>query len=124
MHGSGNKGRIMKLKVQVMIEYEGDNRPIVEEICCLNRGELSPETLGLTLSESKGMLAEIQKKMVTHQAIEYVEQQGHCPNCGRKRYNKGKHEITYRSVFGKLHISSPRLYTCSCQPQKNRVSAP
>jgi hypothetical protein len=125
MPGGGNEGETqMKVKVQITIEHEADNMPIVEEIGCLCRGDLVPEALGMTLNEGKSLLASIQKTMVTHQATEYVEQQRFCPHCGKKRYNKGQHEITYRSLFGELRISSPRLYTCSCQPKEKRSFSP
>ena len=114
----------MKVKVQIVIEHEADDTPIVEEVGCLCRGDLLPEALGLTLNEGKNLLAGIQKTLVTHQAAEYVEKQRFCPDCGKKRYNKGQHEITYRSLFGELHISSPRLYACSCQPKEKRSFSP
>ena len=75
----------MKVKVQIMIEYDGDSPPIVEEVGCLCRDDLLPETLGLTLNEGKELLASIQKTMVTHQADEYAEKQRFCPHCGIKR---------------------------------------
>ena len=50
----------MKVKVQVIIEREGEDIPIVEEVACLCRGDLLPETLGLTLQEGKELLAQIQ----------------------------------------------------------------
>ena len=94
----------MKVKVQIVIEHEADDTPIVEEVGCLCRGDLLPETLGLTLEEGKQLLARIQETMVTHQMAEYVEQQRPCPHCGKKRSSKGRHEIVYRSLFGKLNI--------------------
>jgi len=114
----------MKVKVQIVIEHEGDDTPIIEEVACLWRGDLCPETLGLSLDEGKGLLARIQETMVTHQAADYVEEQRACSHCGKRRGNKGKHELVYRSLFGKLHILSPRLYTCTCQPQENRSFSP
>jgi hypothetical protein len=60
----------MKVKVQIVIEHEADDTPIVEEVGCLCRGDLLPEALRLTLNEGKNLLASIQKTMVTHQAAE------------------------------------------------------
>lgn len=78
----------------------------------------------LGLQEGKDLLANIQATMVKHQAEEYVAQQRPCPHCGRHRSDKGKHEIIYRSLFGKLRIQSPRFYTCTCQTQKKRSFSP
>jgi hypothetical protein len=114
----------MKVKVQVIIEDESDSPLIVQEVACLCRGDLLPETLGLTLAEGKHVLAQIQEKIVAHQAAEYVEQQRLCPACGRTLGNKDTHEIIYRTLFGNLHIDSPRLYTCSCQLQEKRSFSP
>lgn len=58
----------MKGKGQLSIEQEGPEAPVVEEIACLCRGDLRPETLGLTLAEGKQLLAQIQEKRGAHQA--------------------------------------------------------
>jgi hypothetical protein len=112
------------MSVQIIVEHEGLDEPIVEEVTCLYRGELLPETLGLTLEEGKTLLAQIQKIMVAYQAAEYVEQQRPCPDCGQQRANKGTHDIIFRTLFGKMQIDSPRLYTCDCRPQEKRSSSP
>ena len=114
----------MKLKVQIIVEHEDLDGPVVEEIVCLCRGDLLPETLGLTLEEGKEMLAKIQERMVTHQASQYLEQQRSCPVCGHRRGNKDGRKIVWRSLFGKLHIDSPRLYTCPCQAQTKQSFSP
>lgn len=114
----------MKVKVQIVIEYDELEEPLTEEVACLCRGDLLPETLGLTLEEGKDLLANLQAKMVKHQAVEYVAQQRSCPLCGEPRGNKDQQEIVWRSLFGKLRILSPRLYTCSCQPQKKKSFSP
>ena len=114
----------MKVKVQIVVEHDKDDAPIMEEVICLCRDNLRPETLGLTLEEGKQLLTRVQEIMVTHQATEYVEQHRTCPHCQQRRGNKGQHEIVYRSLFGKLHILSPRLYTCTCQPQQKRSFSP
>ena len=114
----------MKIKVQIIVEQEGEAEPIVEEVACLCRGDLLPESLGLRLAEGKQLLAAIQETMVTQQAAAYVAQQRECPHCGRHRGNKGKHELVYRTLFGKLRVQSPRLYTCPCQPQEQKSFSP
>ena len=58
----------MKVKVQIVIEHDDLEEPITEEIACLCRGDLLPETLGLTLDEGKELLANLQAAMVKHQA--------------------------------------------------------
>ena len=125
MSGVGREGEIeMKVTIQIVIEHEELAEPITEEITCLCRGDLVPENLGLTLDEGKALLAKIQEKMVTQQAAAYIAKQRSCPECGRRRGDKGSHEIVWRSLFGKLRIQSPRLYTCSCRPQEKKSFSP
>jgi hypothetical protein len=114
----------MKIKIQVTIETDQNERLITEEIACLQRNYLTSETLGLTLAEAKEMLASLQETMVRHQAAEYVRQQRLCPACGQIRARKGTHQIVYRTLFGKLKLASPRLYTCVCQPQSQKSFSP
>jgi hypothetical protein len=73
-----------------------------------------PETLGLTLSEAKELLQEVQRAMFTHQTTGYVTQQTHCPKCGKIQSRKGKHQIVLRTLFGKLRLDSPRLHHFGC----------
>ena len=75
----------MRLKVQVIIESESGETEAVQEVTTLERHTLRPESLGLTLSEAKALLQEVQHAMVTHQSAEYVTQHLACPDCGRIR---------------------------------------
>ena len=112
----------MKIQVQIVIENEQLDDPIVEQIGCLFRENLLPETLGLTLEEGKEILASIQHQMVKHQAHDYIDSQRICRDCGKRRSNKGKHQLVWRSLFGKYEIESPRLYTCDCVAYQNQKS--
>jgi len=69
----------MKVKIQVIIESEGNEKTITDQIACLQRNDLSDETLGLTLSEAKNLLASVQETMVKSQTEEYIEKQRNCP---------------------------------------------
>ena len=114
----------MKITIQMVIEHESLPEPMIEEVACLCRGDLMPENLGLTLAEGKTLLAKIQEKMVTQQAAFYSAQQRPCPHCHQPRRHKGFHPIIWRSLFGKLQLPSPRLYTCACQPQQPKSVSP
>ena len=73
----------MKLKLQLIIESDSGQTELVHEVTKLERRSLRPETLGLTLSEAKELLREVQRAMVTHQTIGYVTQQIPCSKCGK-----------------------------------------
>jgi hypothetical protein len=57
----------MKLKLQLIIESDSGETEVVQELAELERHSLRPENLGLTLSEAKELLQEVQRAMVTHQ---------------------------------------------------------
>jgi hypothetical protein len=114
----------MKVKILVTIESEIHDTPVTEEIACIEREDLTPETLGMTLTEAKDLLANVQASMVKEQTREYTEQQRPCPYCGKVRSEKGQHTIVFQSLFGKLSLPSPRLYTCSCRPQETQSFSP
>ena len=58
----------MRIRVQVIIKSDQETAPPhVEKVACFERGTLSPETLGLRLSEAKQMLASVQQVMTAQQ---------------------------------------------------------
>jgi hypothetical protein len=115
----------MRIRVQVLIESDQEaTPPHIEEVACFRRDQLSPETLGLRLDEAKQMLAGVQQLMTAQQVENYVEQQRQCPHCQQPLTCKGHHQIGVRTLFGKLTLSSPRLYTCSCQPHQQHSWSP
>jgi len=114
----------MKIRIQIAMEAINGESERVEEIVALERSSLQPETLGLTLAESKTVLQGIQECMVSEQVKEYMAQFNTCPDCGARRTKKGQHTLVYRTVFGKLNLISPRLYDCTChQPHQHRHSS-
>jgi Zn finger protein HypA/HybF involved in hydrogenase expression len=74
----------MKIKIQVVIEDDDNTAQlVVEEVAGLERStlHLSPETLGLSLSEAKEILARVQTTLVTQQATQFMKQHRQCPHC-------------------------------------------
>ena len=114
----------MKIKVQIIIESETNSVPVVEEIACLQRDTLIPDTFGLTLQEGKDLLKNLQKSMIISQSEEYLAQEKCCRKCGKELSLKGKNKISYRTLFGKLKITSPRFYTCACDSLKGKSFSP
>src|SRR5699024_5878798 len=113
----------MKMTIQVVMESE-EHAEVVEEIACLKREELLPETLGLTLAESKNILQKMQEALVPAQVDEYIEHSHVCADCGHALGCKENRGIVVHSLFGKLTVSSPRFYTCSCQQRATKSFSP
>jgi len=116
----------MKIRIQIVMEAANGETERVEDIAELERSSPQPETLGLTLAESKTLLQGIQQRMVSEQVAEYMAQFNTCPDCGARRTKKGQHTLVYRTLFGKLNLISPRLYDCACHQlhQSRHSSSP
>jgi hypothetical protein len=105
----------MKIKVQVLIESDNGEPALLQEIAQIDTGLLRPESLGLSLEESKTILQNTQLAITHRQVAEFSEQARPCLNCGKLRRKKGNHTLVHRTLFGKLQLSSPRFDHCDCQ---------
>ena len=66
----------MKLTLQVMTSTD-DGQQLVQELLVLEREGLQPDTVGLTLAESKTLLRTLQEVMVEHQVRHLPVKDGH-----------------------------------------------
>src|SRR6202140_3269027 len=71
-------------------------------------------TLGLSLAESKQLLAQLQHEVVVRQFEATTQQRRHCEHCGTKRAIKDFHGARFRSLFGDVDLRVPRLRKCQC----------
>jgi len=126
--GACNKQRgdeeMMRITVQLQIEMGDQTRPVVVEVAALQREELTPETLGLTLAEAKALVAQTQEVLVTHQVAAYTDQHRCCPDCGARQHSKGQHTLVLRTLFGKLTLPSRRVICCPCHTKEQRSFSP
>jgi hypothetical protein len=113
----------MKIKVQV-VTITDDGQETTRDIACVERQDLTPETLGLSLAEGKAVLQALQEVVVAWQMQAYLQQQRLCPHCGKARRSKGVHHTVFCTVFGTLPVDSPRLYQCPCQPHTTTSFSP
>jgi hypothetical protein len=93
--------RRMICKIQVVTIGE-DGCQETLEIACLERTDLKPETLGLTLAEAKLILKDLQQIVVECQVSSSLLLKQACPDCGEPRCPKGNHTLLVRTVFGQL----------------------
>jgi hypothetical protein len=83
----------MNIRIQVIIESDNGPPELVQDVAHLERAELRPETLGLTLAEAKAWLEGVQRTLVTQQTAPYLAQQALCPRCHTPRHRKGTRPI-------------------------------
>jgi len=116
----------MRVRVQVVIESDDndDRPPAVHEVAQFERADARIDTLGLQLAEAKDLLQKVQEVVVGEQVRTCLAEQVACPECGRARRHKDADTIVVRTLFGTLHLRSPRWWQCSCQPQSTRTFSP
>jgi hypothetical protein len=113
----------MICKIQVVTVSE-DGRKETREITSIQRTDVKPETLGLTLAEGKMILKDLQQVVVESQVSSLLLPKRTCPECGEPRCSKGNHTLSVRTVFGRLTLRSPRLYHCVCRPHDTKTFSP
>lgn len=113
----------MQFKLQIIIIAE-NGQEITKDITCLERNDLTPVTLGLSLNEGKSILKTLQEVVIEWQMKTYLSQQKSCPHCGNHRKSKGAHHTVFRTVFGDIPFQSPRLHHCPCQPHLSKTFSP
>ena len=106
------------LQIQVVTVSE-DTCQETLEIACVERTDLKPETLGLTLAEGKMILNDLQQIVVERQVSSSPLLKQACPDC-----SKGKHTLSLRTVFGQLRVRSPRMHHCVCRPHETKTFSP
>jgi len=80
----------------------------------VERQDGSVADLGLTLAEGRALLAKVQSILVSQQTAGWMASQVACHRCGSVLAHKDSRLIVMRTVFGKVMVSSPRLWACSC----------
>jgi len=116
----------MKFSVQVIVHPDDDTEasPVVREAFAADRGDLTPDTLGLQLAEAKDLLAAVQETVIEQQVSAATTKQVACPDCGRARRHKDMRTIVVRTLFGALRPASPRWWHCRCRDQCTRTFQP
>lgn len=85
-------------------------------------GPLTAATVGLTLADSKHLLAKIQQERVEARLRCHIEGQRICAQCGNRRTLKDYRPGYFKSLFRGVGLRVPRLYTCSCESQHTGAS--
>ena len=108
------RGRDMKIEIRLRIDV-GDDGPGDEEILVLDKPHDQLEKVGLSLAEAKELLGRVQDRVVGAQAAAFVADHRHCDACGRRLWSKGQTSLQFRTPFGDVPVTGPRLKSCRCQ---------
>jgi hypothetical protein len=114
---------MIRMTIQVVFVDDAGEQQGVHEVVGINRDQLCPAGLGLSLAEAKQITGGIQQILAGVQIAEWQADHRACPDCRKPRSLKGHHPIVFRTPFGTLRLSGERLRVCRCTTRtKSSVS--
>jgi hypothetical protein len=110
------------MQVRIMLQSVGDDGTVgdAEEVASMTKITEQAEDLGLSLAESKTLLAAAQQRIVEAQVNDWLEKHRHCEITGRRLRSKCSYPITFRTLFGDVQLKSPRFYV----PKERQTNGP
>jgi hypothetical protein len=117
-------GVSMRFKIQLVVCADEGQLDTTHDVAVLEKEGRCIEQLGLTLSEAKQLLNQLQRHMVQQQATAYLAAHTQCPACGAPLQVKEQTTRTVRTLFGVIILASPRLYHCRCQARLTTTFRP
>jgi hypothetical protein len=114
------------MRVQVQLRIVGDDDTVISDdvVLRLDRTDDHLTAVGLSLTEAKALLADVQNRLVAAQAADYVARHRNCPACDRRLRSKGYETIVFRTAFGAIRMASPRFFHCHCQAADSKTFSP
>jgi hypothetical protein len=110
----------MQFKIQIVVD-DMHGETITEELLTLDKSSDREGIVGLSLSESKRVLKQLQKTIVSLQADRYTQAHRCCPSCQKKQRIKDSYDIQYRTLFGIIPIQNLRLFHCQCTKRSTKT---
>src|SRR5215468_8931575 len=114
----------MHVKLQLVMYNDQGDEEIVTDVITLNKNNQRIEHLGLTLGESKQLLSILQRHLLQQQITTFLDTRSTCPDCGTPLKLKARGSRSFRTLFGTLKFSSPRLEHCDCTRHKTSSFRP
>lgn len=114
----------MKITVQLVVCDDEGHEDTFTEVVVLEKACQRMEHLGLTLAEAKQTLTVLQQRLVEPQTAACVAVHSPCEHGGKSLGIKGSHTRTFRTRFGTVTLTSPRVYQCRCQHRKTTTCRP
>ena len=93
----------MKFTIQLITQHETGE--VIQELTCLDRETEGLEVIGITLTETKVLLATLQRQIVEQQLAAYLAGRQRCPHCTQAFRHKDQHPVVFRTLFGNLEVS-------------------
>ncbi|MBB4200140.1 hypothetical protein GGD83_003967 [Rhodoblastus sphagnicola] len=112
----------MRVKILLQITTDDGEPAGAEEIASFGKCVERAEDLGLSLAESKILLAAAQQRIVEVQTKSWIEAQRCCEVCSRRRRSKGSYPIVFHTLFGDVKLASPRFHRCVCRKGNGRAT--
>ena len=113
------------MDIEIEVKITGpDGTAHTEKIAKLRKSADTIGAIGLSLGEGKELLLKLQQEIVSAQCASYCVSRACCPCCGRKLRGKARGQVRYRTVFGDVAVSSPRLYRCKCDVGPAKTFSP
>jgi hypothetical protein len=105
------------MRVSVLLQITGDDGTVGEakQLMAFEKATNRAEDVGLAIAEGKQLLAAAQQQIVGAQAAAWSGRHRCCESCGRQRRSKGSYPFVFRTLYGDVHLPSPRLHRCSCR---------
>ncbi|HMF77561.1 MAG TPA: ISKra4 family transposase [Bryobacteraceae bacterium] len=113
----------MNMRVEV-VTVNADGSEERRQVLAVERHELTMETVGLSLAESKSLLEGVQNSMITQQAVEDLERRRACARCGQRHTTKDLGTAPLKTVFGLVNVPNPRWNRCACQTEGPKTFRP
>ena len=85
---------------------------------------VSPESIGLSLAESKSILAAMQTQLVQAQTDGYCDHRRKCSHCGSRCAIKDWRTRQLTTLFGVVRVEAPRFDACRCGIASRRIVSP
>jgi hypothetical protein len=114
----------MKITLQLVVCDDDGHEETFTDVVVLEKACQRIEHLGLTLAEAKQTLTALQQRLVERQGAAFVATHSQCEHCGKSLGIKEYHTRTFRTLFGTVTLTSPRLYHCRCQRRKTTTFRP
>jgi hypothetical protein len=114
----------MRFTVPLVVCAEDGQEDTGPEMSVLDKACQRIDHLGLRRAEAKQRLTTLPHHLVEQQACAVVETPAQCAHCGQAVGVQGPDTRTWRTLFGTVTLTSPRLYHGRCQPRPTTPCRP